>query len=204
MKPILRTVLPTGITLRVITALVAANGLALRPAHAGSCDGKINAIKSWLSLSTANYVTAVVTSNRPAVAPGMAAEVTYAKIPMKLGTAGSLVNDSMGTRYYDDHSWYKPAPPCDPSVFCKQGPGPYPFSPDATDKVGLTITSTGTVSILGIGVVSGGFTFNGDTFTASCSPQGVIYGEPPLPTPPPGLLSSVPSYSITFEEGTKP
>jgi hypothetical protein len=194
------------IALRVIAALAATNGMMVT-AHAGSCDGTINAVKQWLSLNSGNYATAVVTSNKPAVAPGMYAEVTYAKIPMKLGPAGSLVTDAMGTHYYDDHSWYKPAPPCPPSpgLCLPQAPGPYPFSPDATDYAGLTISSTGTVSTSGFAVVSGGFTLiNGYTFTATCSPQGVMYGEPPLPTPPPGLLLSVPFYSITFEEGTKP
>jgi hypothetical protein len=164
--------------------------LACTPAHSGTCDDAFKSVVNWLNQGPSYWVTAVVASNRAAALPYMKSEVTYSNIPLAknafgwLVTAGNgsqveLFNSWLGKQYYDQRVWHK------------SGYGPsYPFSPDATDTITLTIFPDGTVRV---------YPNNGQvthTFSATCS-GGVMFGAPAATV----ILSPTPMYTITFEAG---
>ena len=167
--------------------------VACTPAYSGTCDSAFTSLVNWLNQGSLYWVTAVVASNRPAALPGMKSEVTYSNIPLVknafgwLTTAGNssqvdALNGWLRKQFYDQRLWQKLA----------YGPS-YPFSPDATDTISITILPDGTVRV---------YPKNGQvtqTFTATCS-GGVMFGAPAATV----ILSPMPMYTITFEAGVNP
>lgn len=175
---------------RALTMLLVVNGALSIPAYSGSCDTDIAALKTWLSNPT-HIMKAVIASHRAAPLPGMQSEVTYSQIMLKLNGFGWLVTDTAyqngfsehyRKQFYDTRLWHYPPPPGD--LFYTE----YPFSPDKTDSISITIMPSGDVRV---------YPQNGKvthSFNALCS-GGVMYGMPAVT----GLLSPTPMYTITFD-----
>jgi hypothetical protein len=124
-------------------------------------------------------VTAVVASNHPA---GLISKpyVTVSSIPLSATSAGTLVWKSKGKEYYSNR-------------YYNIGFLSYPFSPYDTTTITIIISPSGVVTVKPNNQATT------HTFTATCSPTGVMYGSSA-----PQFLTVVPMYTITFEQGTLP
>ena len=159
-----------------------------------TCNSTISNVSSWLQQNGDNWVSAVIASNKPgyyAFGASVHPVVTYSSIPLKRGTGlstGYLLTLQKGKQYFSNKFWGWPPPPGEFGV------AEFPFSPNATKNISITISPSGKVTITPDGVAS-------HTFIATCQ-GGVMFGTP---APPPNVLGPrPPMYTITFAQGTTP
>jgi len=163
-------------------------GLVPQAAFPASCDTLVTGVANYLKADPANYVYAIVASNKPGyyLFTNQDPQVTYSKINLSTGF-GYLLTKTTGTLYFNDFMW-------GPNYPGNSLNPPYPFSPASTVNMTLTVSPAGAVTL------KPSNSSQAQTFTAACN-AGLMSGQMPVTTI--GYPQN-PGYLITFLYGKTP